>query len=175
MRNVHSFRLPLRLLYGAALLMLLLACTGGNSGRDHAGQINQAFTISPVSATVVAGQSFQFRAVSPWGGTAVWSLPSPTDGTVSPGGLYTAPLTPGPHSLVAMWNGDIRYTATASITVLPAPTPRTSTPNSVMASGAQQGGGAFRNAAIAGEPVHAQHASGAGGLDLRHGFDPKTH
>ncbi len=155
--------------------LLVLGCGGQSTpGGDRAGALNQSFTIQPAMATVVPGQAFQFTAVSPWGGTATWSLPSPGSGGITGTGLYTAPSTPGQYALVAMWNGDVRYTATARITVLPPPPPALSSSNLVSASGAQQGAGSTRNAAVAGEPLPAVHSQGPGGLDVRHGFNPKT-
>ena len=169
-------RLAYRCLLPASALLLALACGGGDrvSG-DRAATVNQVMTISPAVATLAPGQTLQFTATIPWGGSASWSVVPATGGTFSPTGLFTASTTQGSYRIVAMWNGDVRYSATAQATILPPPPPTTSKPDVVSASGSQQGSasGAVQNASVVGEPVSARTAADASATSqVRHGYDP---
>ncbi len=156
--------------------LLLLACGGGDrTTGDRLATINQVMTVSPAEATLSVGQSLQFTAVIPWGGTATWSVVPATGGTFTPGGLFTAASAPGSYRIVAMWNGDVRYTASAQATVLPPPPPAVSRPDVVSANGSQQGSasGAVQNAAVVGEPMVVRTAADASAtVQVRHGYTP---
>ena len=166
----------LRTLLPASALLLLLGCGGADRVTgDRAATINQVMTVSPAVASLSAGQSLQFTAVIPWGGTATWSVVPATGGTFTPAGLFTASTTAGSYRIVAMWNGDVRYTAMAQATVLPPPPPAVSRPDIAAASGSQQGSasGQVQNAAVVGEPVvAARSADGSATAKVRHGYDP---
>ena len=72
----------------------------------------------------------------------------------------------------------MRYTATATATVLPQAPPAESSPDLVSASGAQQTGspGQSKNSVVVGEAVPARTATDTSGtLVLRHGFRPVGH
>ena len=82
-------------------------------------------TISPTTATVAAGGMQQFTAtVTGTTNTAVtWSVDgvnggNNTVGTVSSGGLYTAPATAGGHTVTATSVADSTKSASASVAVL---------------------------------------------------------
>ena len=168
-------RPALRSLLPATALLLLLACGGGRVTGDRAATINQVMTISPAVATVSPGQSLQFTATIPWGGTATWSVVPDTGGTFTPAGLFTASTAPGSYRIVAMWNGDVRYTAMAQATILPPPPPAVSRPDIAAASGSQQGSasGQVQNAAVVGEPVVVRTAADASATaQVRHGYTP---
>ena len=169
-------RPALRFLLPTTTLLLLLACGGADRVTgDRAATINQVMTVSPAVATLSVGQSLQFTAVIPWGGTATWSVVPATGGTFTPAGLFTAAAAPGDYRIVAMWNGDVRYTALAQATVLPPPPPAVSRPDIAAASGSQQGSasGGVQNAAVVGEPVVAtRSADGSATAKVRHGYDP---
>ena len=167
-----------KLIPATALILAALGCAGGArnpvSG-DHAGQLNGACRISPQNPTVGAGQSLNFSARSPWGSGAHWTVLPASGGTVDAGGTFTASPTPGQYQLVAMWNGDVRYTATTTVTVVPLPPPSLINPALVQASGAAQtgAGGHVRNNPVVGEAVPARTATNAADtLQVRHGFDP---
>lgn len=168
----------LSLLVPSALLLATLGCGGGSHATgDQAGTVNQVMTVSPAVATVAPGQTLQFTATIPWGGTATWSVLPATGGTFMGNGLFTASVTQGQYRIVAMWNSDVRYTASATATILPPPPPAESTPDLVSASGVQSSGGTvpIRNTAVVGETVPATRATdGSGTLQLRHGFRPST-
>ncbi len=172
-------RRSLSLLLPAGLLLVALGCGGGSHATgDQVNTANQVMTLSPATATLAPGQTVQFTAVIPWGGSATWAVLPATGGTFSGNGLFTASVTQGTYRIVAMWNTDVRYTATASATIL-APAPAAdSTPDIVSASGAQQSGasGQSKNTAVVGEAVPAKRANDASGtLQLRHGFRPAGH
>lgn len=162
---------------GGLLVLAALGCGGGNpSSGDHAGQLNGKFQITPSTATVIVGQSLRFSASSPWGGGALWSVLPASGGSIDAGGNFTASAAPGQYQIVAMWNNDVRYTATASASVVPAPPPAILSTGLVQAFGHNlqtSADGSSRNAAIAGEPVPARRAASANGtLQVRHGFYP---
>jgi hypothetical protein len=74
-----------------------------------------------------------------------------------------------------MWKGDVRYTATAEATILPAPPPVAATPNLVQTSGSQQGAadGTVKNGSVVGEGMLATTSKDpTGAFQVRHGFTP---
>ena len=159
------------------VILASLGCTGGSNRTtgDHAGQPNGKFIVTPAVATVIAGQTQQFSAVSPWGSGATWSVLPATGGSFSPNGTFTASATAGLYQIVAMWNNDVRYTATASVSVVPPPLPAQMNPNLVQAFGVRQtsNGGASRNTPVVGEAIPARTAATPSGTEqVRHGFDP---
>ncbi len=170
-------RLALRCLLPASALLLALACGGGDRiTGDRAATVGQVMSISPAVATLAPGQALQFTANIPWGGSATWSVVPASGGSFSPTGLFTASTTQGSYRIVAMWNGDVRYSATAQATILPPPPPTTSKPDVVSASGSQQGSasGGVQNAAVVGEAVPVHSAADASATrQVRHGYNPE--
>jgi Glycosyl hydrolases family 39 len=83
-----------------------------------------AVSISPTSASVTANTTQQFAATVT-GTTNVgvqWSVDGVTGGnstvgTISTGGLYTAPATAGPHTVTITSNADSTKTASSAVTV----------------------------------------------------------
>ena len=160
-----------------ALVLLAFGCSGGGNRTtgDHAGQPNGKFTITPPVATVIAGQVQRFTASSPWGNGAIWSVLPATGGSFDANGNFTASATPGQYQIVAMWGSDVRYTATAAVSVVPPPPPAQLNPLLVQAYGALQTSsvGTTRNTPVVGEAVPARPAATSnGGEQVRHGFDP---
>lgn len=170
-------RFASRCLLPASALLLALACGGGDRiTGDRTATVGQVMTISPAVATLAPGQTVQYTATTPWGGTASWSVVPATGGTFSSTGLFTASSTQGSYRIVAMWNGDVRYSATAQATILPPPPPTTSKPDVVSASGSQQGSasGQVQNAAVVGEGIPAHSAADASATrQVRHGYNPE--
>jgi hypothetical protein len=82
-------------------------------------------SLDPPSATVEANGTVAFTAtVTGTADTAVtWSVPGTGCGTVSPGGLYTAPGAAGTCQVVATSVADPTRSATAAITVTAGPPP----------------------------------------------------
>ena len=83
-----------------------------------------AVSISPTSASITANTTKQFSAtVTGTTNTGVqWSVDGVTGGnstvgTISTGGLYTAPATAGTHTVTITSNADFSKTASASVTV----------------------------------------------------------
>ena len=172
-----SPRFPRLLLTSALALLGLLGCTGGGnrSSGDHAGQLNGKFMVTPTVATVISGQTQSFLGTSPWGTGATWSVLPATGGSFDANGTFTASSTLGRYQIVAMWNGDVRYTATATVTIVAPPPPALLNPNLVQAFGAQPGvaGTGITNGAVVGESIPAtQAATVNGAVRVRHGFDP---
>ena len=170
---------PRSLVPAAGLLLLTFACGGGSHATgDQVNTANQIMSVSPAAASLAPGQTVQFTAVIPWGGNATWSVQPATGGTFNGNGLFTASAIQGSYRIVAMWNSDVRYTASATAMILPPPAPADSSVDLTSASGAQQVGatGQSKNAAVVGEAVPATRAADASGtLKLRHGFRPSGH
>ena len=166
---------PLRFL-ALLPLTLLLACGGSSRSGDHVATINWTMTVSPAVGSVAVGQNLQFVASTPWGNQTQWSVMPASAGTISAGGLFTAGTSTGSCTLYAVWTQDVRYTASATITILPAPPSAVTTPNYVQASGGIQvvAGTAVANAPVLGETIPATNATvvGDSSIKVRHGFQP---
>ena len=167
---------PPGLLVAVTLTILAgLGCIGGSnqSTGDQPGQLNGTFQITPSTATILAGQTLQFSASSPWGGGATWYVLPATGGTCDASGTFTASSTLGQYQIVALWNKDVRYTATAIVSVV-SPVAHLN-PNLVQAFGVSQASknGTTRNRPVGGETVPARTAATASGTtQVRHGFEP---
>jgi hypothetical protein len=167
--------LPGRL--GGLLLLAALGCggLGDKTGGDRAGQLNGEFRITPATATVITGQTVHFTASGPGGGGATWAVQPAASGTIDAAGNFTASSTLGTCQIVAFSTKDVRYTATASVSIVAPGPPAVITPHLVQASGRPQasGDGAIRSTPVMGEAVPAQKAASAtGSIEVRHGFEP---
>ncbi len=153
-----------------------LGCIGGSnrSSGDQPGQLNGTFQITPSTATLLAGQTLQFSARGPLGGGgATWYVLPATGGTCDASGTFTASSTLGQYQIVALWSNDVRYTATATVSVV-SPGAHLN-PNLVQAFGVAQTSknGTTRNHPVGGETVPARiAATPSGTMQVRHGFDP---
>jgi hypothetical protein len=90
-----------------------------------------AVTISPVTATLASGGTQQFTAsvTGTTDGTVTWSIQEgAAGGTISSGGLYTAPASAGTYHVVATSNADHGKTAISVVTVTAPPPPPPSPP-----------------------------------------------
>jgi len=97
-----------------------------------------AVTVSPKTRTVFVKDAFQFAAsvVNATDGTVSWSVQEgAAGGTVTAGGLYTAPATPGAYRVVATANEDGVTRDTAVVTV-PTVSVTVSPPTKVLVTGA---------------------------------------
>ncbi len=93
------------------LLGLLLACGGGSSSTTPPPVLT---TVTPSSATVPLGGTQQFAAST----TVTWSIPSGALGTISSGGLYTAPATgTTPDNITVTATPTTGTAGTAAITI----------------------------------------------------------
>ena len=160
-----------------ALLLATLACGGGSrSTGDQVATANLVLAITPGVASVAPGQTLQFSANTPWGNGVTWSVQPATGGSINSAGLFTASSAQGQCLVLAMWNNDVRYTASATVTVLPPPPVAVITPALVQASGVQQTvpGTGIAHAAVVGESVPATSAVGSvdPSVKVRHGFEP---
>jgi len=106
---------------GVALAAFVAAaCSGGSTARDGPSAQGIAVTITPDSATLVAGSQLAFTAsVS---GTAdpstTWSIAEgEAGGSISAEGLYTAPASAGSYHVVATSAASPQSAATATVTV----------------------------------------------------------
>jgi hypothetical protein len=161
----------------AALLLATLGCGGGTrSTGDQVATANLVLAITPGAASVAPGQTLQFSANTPWGNGVTWSVQPATGGSISSAGLFTASSAQGQCQVLAMWNNDVRYTASALVTILPPPPVTVITPALVQASGVQQTvpGTGIAHAAVVGESVPATNAVGSvdPSVKVRHGFEP---
>ena len=157
------------------VLALGLGCGGTHPTGDQAGQVNFTIQIVPAVPTVIVGQSLQLQVSSPWNADALWSVLPPSAGSISGSGLFTASATPGTCTVIAVWPKDVRYTASATLTIYPPPAPVVSTPNYTQTSGTQQttSTGGIADANVVGESFPATTSRSADGtLQVRHGFTP---
>jgi len=175
-RQPYLHRMPLMLsLVVVPGLGLGLGCGGSHFSGDHAGAANTTAQLLPSTPTVITGQSLQFHLVTPWSGDALWSVQPATAGTITSDGLFTAAQAPGSCTILAVWAKDVRYTASAGMTIFPPPVSATTSPNFVQATGSQAttAGGGVENASIVGENVPAILSTSANlTIQVRHGFDP---
>jgi hypothetical protein len=156
----------------AALLLLAQGC--GNAGGNRAGEINSKLVIIPGAAMVATGQTIQFTASSPWGGAVAWSVLPASCGSFAADALFSAGSLPGTCTIVAFLQSDIRFTATATVTVVPA-LPADFWVALVQASGGRQASadGLVQTFSVVGEPTRAIFAADAGAtIQARHGFLP---
>ena len=116
-------RTPIRFAAVAALLLLAAACGEG-------GGSSITVTVSPTSSFVGVGQTQQFTAtvVGATDQTVTWTVTEDLGGTISTGGLYTAPLLPGSFHVVATSVADGSRNGTAAVSVLPPPACTLETP-----------------------------------------------
>ena len=170
----HPRLLPL--LFPAALLLGVLACRGSQTGGDPMTPVSLVLVITPGTASVAPGQTLQFSANAPLGNGITWSVQPAAAGTITATGLFTASTTQGPCQVLAVWNNDAHYTASATVTILPPPPIAVISPTLVQASGVQQTvpGTGIAHAAVVGESVPATNAVGTvdPNVKVRHGFEP---
>ncbi len=173
--RISRHSLVVALLLGP-VLMLGPGCGGSRISGDHVGTLNWKLRITPDPLPpLVTGQSMTLQARTPWGGQALWSVIPASAGTITPDGLFTAGANPGTGTVFAAWAQDVRYTASTSLTILEPPPPMVTSPDMVLALGAQQTaiGSSLTNGAVAGEGVLAQVATSQDGtIQVRHGFLP---
>jgi len=99
------------------LSFVFAGCSGGSAGN--------AYNVSPSTAALTLSQSQQFTASAQSGVILHWSVDgivggNSSVGTITGGGLYVAPATPGVHTVTATNNADSTQhgTATAAVTDL---------------------------------------------------------
>src|SRR6478672_2556938 len=101
-------------------MLLLTGCSALQTG-DHTDKNNYALKITPATPVVTAGRTIHLTASSPWGSGAHWSVLPASLGAIDQNGNFTASNTPGAGTITAMWERDVRYTATATTTVVVVP------------------------------------------------------
>jgi len=117
-------RTPSRFAAAAAFLSLAAACGGGGGGPTI------TVTVSPASTFAGVGQTQQFTAtvVGATDTSVTWTVTEDLGGTISTGGLYTAPLLPGNFHVVATSVADGSRNGTATVSVVPPPACTLETP-----------------------------------------------
>ncbi|MGH8396723.1 MAG: hypothetical protein ACRETA_00555 [Gammaproteobacteria bacterium] len=102
---------PIQLFVAVLLSGALAACGGGSTGSPGPG----ALTVSPATASVAAGSTQLFTVSGGSGGSTTWNA---SVGTITNGGLYTAPAVPPisqPVSITAT-QGSVSGSASATVT-----------------------------------------------------------
>lgn len=115
-----TLRTTISTLFGCAALAILLAC--GSSTPPPPASVG--VSISPTTASVVVSTNQTFTAsVTNSTNTAVtWAVQEgATGGTITAGGVYTAPATVGTYHVVVTSVADTTKSATAVVTVTPVP------------------------------------------------------
>jgi parallel beta-helix repeat protein len=105
----------------ALTLVSLTACSGTTAPTGEAARQGVVVEVTPESVSVSSGVAAAFDAsVTGAADTSVrWSVleGSPSGGSVSAAGLYTAPGTPGTYHVVATSSADATKSATATVRV----------------------------------------------------------
>lgn len=117
-----SHRPALRIVSSLLLVLSLAGC--GNSFKftgDHTDKDNYALKIDPAAPVITVGHTVHLTGSSPWGSGAVWTVLPASAGVIDNSGVFTAGNTPVDGKIVAIWRGDVRYTATADLKVVAAP------------------------------------------------------
>lgn len=111
----------LRSLLSALVLMMALACSGGGSGAYGGGNNTQPITVTvnPATANLStrATQTFTASVANSTNQTVIWSVDGTASGSITSGGLYTAPGTAGTFTVRATSQADTSKSGTAIVTV----------------------------------------------------------
>src|SRR5512134_1402061 len=112
-----------RSLVAAFVLPALLACSAASTDPVESQGAPQgvAVEVQPPSATLGVGGTVQFAAVvtGTVNTSVTWMVQETSGGSVSTGGLYTAPSAAGTYHVVATSAADGTKAATAVVTVQP--------------------------------------------------------
>ncbi len=109
-------------LFPAASLLILVACGGGGSTPAPAPAVAVSISPNPVPPLLVGGtQTFTATVTGNANTSVTWSVTEGAGGTITTGGVYTAPMTPGTYHVVATSVADATKHATATVTVTPPP------------------------------------------------------
>lgn len=125
MERTMNFRTASLTLFPATSLILLVACGGG--GDKPAPVPVVAVSVSPTTASFVVGgatqtQTFTATVTGNANTSVTWSVTEgAAGGSITTGGVYTAPATPGTYHVVATSVADATKSAMATVTVTPAP------------------------------------------------------
>ncbi len=147
----------------ALSITLALAGCGGGFPDPVSKSPTYTISVSPSSATLLAGSTATFTALftpsRPDAGSLTWSVSPAKGGTITNAGVYTASPTEGNYNVVATWTpstpaAGATISASAAITVLPPPQPGAELNTDLTeASGAVQLSGTIQNAAVVGQLV----------------------
>ena len=106
----------------ALAILVYVVCTAGCTGMVSAASraTLAKITISPASGSLSTGGTLQLKAVVHGSDkTVTWTA---SIGTISSSGFYTAPATPGIATVSATSKADPSKSATATVTIISAPT-----------------------------------------------------
>lgn len=105
----------------AIFLILVVALIGGCGGSSSSAGSTTGLTLTPATKTIRVGQQTQLLAFFQGQAAEVtWSVDGgATNGTVTSGGLYTAPATAGTYTVRVALNANPGTSATSTITVQP--------------------------------------------------------
>ncbi len=109
-------------LIGGFTLAIALACGGG--GDNPPAPAGVAVTVSPATPSVVVNgnQTFTATVTGSTTTTVTWTVQEgASGGTITSGGVYTAPASTGTYHVIATSTADASKKATATVTVTAAP------------------------------------------------------
>lgn len=117
-----NLRTSISALIGSFTLALALACGGG--GDTPPAPAGIAVTVSPTTPSVVVSgnQTFTATVTGSTNTSVTWSVQEgAAGGTITTGGVYTAPASTGTYHVIATSVADTAKKATATVTVTAAP------------------------------------------------------
>jgi len=117
-----NLRTSISTLIGSFTLAIALACGGG--GDNPPAPAGVVVTVSPVTPSVVVSgnQTFTATVTGSTNLSVTWSVQEgATGGTITSGGVYTAPASTGTYHVIATSVADTAKKATATVTVTAAP------------------------------------------------------
>jgi len=113
--------------FGGLCLALSLACGGGGGGNNNGGgnpPTTVAISVAPTTASLLTGatQTFTATVTGSANTAATWTVQEgASGGTITSGGLYTAPASAGTYHVVATSVADTSKTSMATVTVTAPP------------------------------------------------------
>ena len=118
-RNFEILVAALGFFVAMALVFINVGCGGVTAAPSSKSVSSTSIKVTPSSVSLVPGATQQFSAVVGGGSSSGLGLTwSATGGTVSTGGLYTAPTTPGTYTVQATSTANSSNSGSATVTVL---------------------------------------------------------
>lgn len=116
-----NLRRALSTLFATASLLLAFACGGGGGGSSPAPSVTVSVSPATVTLTTNGTQTFTATVGNTTNTAVTWSVVEGGGGSITSGGAYTAPATPGTYHVKATSQADATKFGTATVTVNPPP------------------------------------------------------